>query len=140
MAHQKNNRQVPTLIPYFTVQSTSEAIQFYERAFGFQWDNVSEASSSGEVEHVEMSYKDILIMFSLEGAFGSPLKAPMSLKMEMPLTLYIYCDDVDALYRQAKAAGAQVLMEPNDAFWGDRVFQVQDRDGYRWMFAAPLES
>jgi uncharacterized glyoxalase superfamily protein PhnB len=50
----------------------------------------------------------------------------------------LYCDDVDALYKQATSNGAQSKMEPNDAFWGDRVCQVIDPDGYLWMFAKSL--
>lgn len=131
----------PTLIPCFFVQDTRKAIAFYEKAFGFVWRNQEKApqDEKGDIIHVEMSYKDVLVMFAPEGAFGSPVKTPASLQIQSPTTLYLYCDDVDQLYQQALAAGAASTMEPHDAFWGDRVCQVADINGYSWMFAKTLE-
>lgn len=31
-------KKYPTLIPYLTVHNPRKAIQFYETAFGFQWE------------------------------------------------------------------------------------------------------
>lgn len=131
----------PTLIPYLTVRNARKAIAFYEKAFGFVWDNTTENPPEGEdISHVEMRYRDILVMFAPEGAWGSPVKAPASLNIMSPTSLYLYCDDTDKLYKQAIAAGSISLMEPQDAFWGDRACQIQDPDGHRWMFATPLAS
>jgi uncharacterized glyoxalase superfamily protein PhnB len=49
--------------------------------------------------------------------------------------LYVYCDDVDALFNRAKAAGAQVVAAPSDMFYGDRVCKLKDPDGFDWYFA-----
>ena len=48
---------------------------------------------------------------------------------------YIYVEDVDAVYRRALKAGASVLMEPSDQFWGDRLAGVQDTSGICWWIA-----
>ncbi len=40
-----------------------------------------------------------------------------------------YVDDVDAHYAQAKAAGARVLSEPEDQFYGDRTYRAEDPEG-----------
>ena len=40
--------------------------------------------------------------------------------------MFLYVDDVDAVYKQAIDAGATSTMEPADQFWGDR-FEVGDR-------------
>lgn len=129
------NKNIPTMIPYLTVKNSKESIRFYEQAFGFNWLNAAETTESGEIEHVEMSYKDVLIMFASEGSFGSTNKAPITTSTRSPMSLYLYCDDLESLYQQAIKAGATSLMEPFDAFWGDRVFQVSDINGYEWMFA-----
>lgn len=129
----------PTMIPYLTVKNARKAIGFYEDAFGFKLLNVSEVDRSEEVSHVEMQYKDVLIMFAPEGVFGCTTKAPVTLGAEPPMNLYLYCDDVDTLYKNALKAGAVSLMEPNDAFWGDRVCQLKDPDGFMWMFAKTLK-
>lgn len=127
--------KIPTMIPYLTVGNTKSAIDFYEKAFGFKWLNSSEVDGDGEIQHVEMQYKDILIMFAPEGAFGGTTKTPATLGVQCPMNLYLYCDDVDTFHQQAIKAGAKSLMEPNDAFWGDRVCQLGDPDGFLWMFA-----
>lgn len=50
-----------------------------------------------------------------------------------------YVTDVDALYRQAVAAGLQPQAAPRDATWGERYFHVTDPDGHELSFAMPLQ-
>jgi catechol 2,3-dioxygenase-like lactoylglutathione lyase family enzyme len=49
-----------------------------------------------------------------------------------------YVPDVDALYRQALAAGLQPQAAPRDATWGERYFHLSDPDGHELSFATPL--
>ena len=125
----------PTLIPYLTVSDTKASIDLYQKAFGFKWLNESEVTADGTLDHVEMQYKDVLIMFAREACFGSTKKTFTKLGAEAPMTLYLYCDDVDQMHKTAVNAGMQSLMEPNDAHWGDRACCVKDPDGFEWMFA-----
>lgn len=62
-----------------------------------------------------------MIMFSPEGAPGYTARAPASPSVVSPMGFYLYCQDVDALRKRARNAGATVVSEPTDAFWGDRV-------------------
>lgn len=125
----------PGLIPYLTVQDAEKSIEFYEKAFGFKVGSDLGRDEQGKITHAEMSFNDVTIMFTPEGAYGSPNKAPITSGAPACISLYVYCQDIDKLYKQAMSAGAQSLMEPNDAFWGDRVCQVSDPDGFQWMFA-----
>ena len=50
-------------------------------------------------------------------------------------SLYVYCEDVDALFARAVAAGAKAIKPPQDQFYGDRTCTVEDQDGYWWNFA-----
>lgn len=129
--------KIPTMIPYLTVQNANESIKFYETAFGFVTKEAIKGEN-GETTHAEMLYKDVLIMFAPEGAYSSPVKAPKTLNVLPSICLYLYCDDVDAMYQQALNARASSLMEPQDSFWGDRICQVSDLNGFQWMFAKPL--
>lgn len=126
---------LPTMIPYLAVRNAKESIRFYEEAFGFEWVNSQEVDANGDIQHVEMRYKDVWIMFAQEGAFGGKTLSPKTLGTECSMNLYLYCDDVDALYQRGVKAGAESLMGPNDAFWGDRVCQLKDLNGFMWMFA-----
>jgi lactoylglutathione lyase len=43
--------------------------------------------------------------------------------------LWLYCDDVDAEIEALRSAGVEVLTEPEDTEWGERVASVVDPDG-----------
>jgi uncharacterized glyoxalase superfamily protein PhnB len=47
---------------------------------------------------------------------------------------YVVCDDPDALFARATAAGAEVLMPLHDTDYGSRDFMVRDPEGNRWSF------
>ena len=127
----------PWLSPYLTVRDAARASAFYERAFGFTNRGAS-ADDAGNIIHVEMTWHDALIMFAPEGASGGNCKAPATTGIEPSFNLYVYCEDVDALYARATAAGARGVVAPADMFWGDRMCQVADPDGYLWNFARHL--
>ena len=44
-------------------------------------------------------------------------------------------EEVDAVIAQAKAAGATILKEPEDVFWGGYSGYFADPDGYAWEVA-----
>jgi uncharacterized glyoxalase superfamily protein PhnB len=127
----------PELSPYFTVSNGPNAIKFYTEAFGFTLNHQAD-DPDGNFGHVSMKKGEVLIMFIPEGAYGSTKKTPAHLGIEAPLNFYVYCEDVDALYKQAIAHGAKSLMEPFDSFWGDRFCLVVDPDGYEWGFATHI--
>lgn len=127
---------VPQLFPYLTVQNAQRAIDFYRDAFGFYLSSDPAKDEQGNIQHAEMKFgQDCVIMFAPEGSWGSTKRAPATLGVSAALTLYTYCEDVDALYKQAMLNGAVSIMEPNDGFWGDRICGLIDPDGYEWMFA-----
>ena len=122
------------LSPYLTVRDAAIALECYEKAFGFARRNTMQGPD-GTIQHAEMAYQDITIMFSPEGTYGGTCKAPATSHVEVPISLYVYCADVDAITQQARQAGARVLSEPADMLWGDRMARLQDPDGYVWSFA-----
>jgi PhnB protein len=53
----------------------------------------------------------------------------------MPVFLYVYVDDVDAIYRRAIDAGATSVEKPLDLPYGDRRGMVKDAWGNLWQIA-----
>lgn len=53
-------------------------------------------------------------------------------------TLTIHTGDVNALWRRALEAGAEVSLPLQDAFWGDRHGEITDPFGHRWALAQHL--
>src|SRR3989338_5629269 len=122
------------LVPYLMVEDAGKAVDFYEKVFGFEVLSKA-ADESGKIFHAEMKYKDIVIMCGQAGMWSGEAKTPKQGNYISPITLYLYCDDVDALYKKVTKAGGKTLAEPADQFWGDRMFQAVDLDGHAWSFA-----
>src|SRR5262245_60584389 len=123
----------PWLIPYLLVKDADAALDFYQRAFGFE-KKMAMPGPNGKTAHAEMIWRDAAIMFGPEGA-GCPGKAPATSGVYPPVGLYVYVDDVDALFARATAAGAKAEKPVQDMFWGDRMCQLIDPDGHTWSFA-----
>src|SRR5262245_57245905 len=99
--------KMPWLLPYIVVKDADKALAFYEKAFGFTPLNVVKGDD-GKAQHVEMMFKEAVVMFAPEGAHGSTHRSPASLGVPSSVTLFVYCEDVDALCARARAAGATV--------------------------------
>lgn len=127
------------LIPYLTVSDVEASIDFCHRAFGFESEGTV-PGPDGRIMHASMKYQGAtVIMFSPEGSMGDQtMRTPAHMGVELPMNLYVYCPDVDALAAQARAAGAVILQGPEDMFWGDRWVGLRDPDGYFWSFATNI--
>jgi uncharacterized glyoxalase superfamily protein PhnB len=121
----------PTICPYLLYEDTAAAMQFLEKAFGFRERMVTK-NDDGTLSHCEMELGDAVVMM------GTPpgVKSPKRLGV-VNAGLFVHVDDVDALYEQAKAAGAEVE-ELADQPYGVRSFGAKDPEGHQWWFAKPL--
>lgn len=126
------------LIPYLTVADPDVSLDFYQRAFGFE-RGFTMSGPESRTAHASMNYQGAtIVMFGPEGMGGGSMRTPAHSGTEIPLNLYVYCADVDALTARAREAGAEVLAEPRDMFWGDRMVSLRDPDGYLWSFATKV--
>jgi uncharacterized glyoxalase superfamily protein PhnB len=64
----------------------------------------------------------------------SPLDAGLTTVM-----LNVYVHDIDAHYAHARAQGADITMELDDAFFGERRYEATDLEGHRWHFGERFE-
>ena len=55
------------------------------------------------------------------------------------IQLMVRVNNVDEHYAHARREGADITMELNDAFYGERRYEATDLEGHRWHFAEPLE-
>lgn len=122
------------ITPYLTVRDAAATRTFYEQASGFS-ETEMVPRKDGSPAHVGMSLGgESVVMFSPEGMCEG-MQSPVTSGHAMPVNLYVYCDDVDQFVDHARNAGATVLSEPEDMFWGDRMARLADPDGYLWTFA-----
>ncbi len=126
---------MPWLTPYLVVKNAEAALDFYQRAFGFE-KKFAMPGPDGRIRHAEVKHEEAVIMFGPENNTGAcDAQAPATTGISPPVGLYLYCSDVDALFASATAAGARATQPPHDEFWGDRICQVYDPDGHQWTFA-----
>jgi uncharacterized glyoxalase superfamily protein PhnB len=68
------------------------------------------------------------------GCPGADYRNPKQLG-QITQQLYIFVEDVDAHCARARAAGAEIVREPADQFYGDRQYGAKDPEGHCWFFA-----
>jgi len=125
-----------TITPQLVINGAAAAIDFYQRAFGaVELGRMS--SPDGSVMHSELRLGGSMLFVADE--FGDPLvRAPESLGASSA-SLYLYVEDVDAVFRRAVEAGALPTMAVQTMFWGDRMGQVRDPWGHVWDLATRVE-
>jgi len=128
--------EIHEVYPYLRVHSTSEAIDFYARAFGAK-ELFRLTEPSGRVGHAEIKIGPTTVMLSDEypehGICG-----PRALG-GTTFCLHLHVEDVDALFAQAVAAGATVVRPLKDEFYGERGGTVRDPFGHEWLLGAHIE-
>jgi uncharacterized glyoxalase superfamily protein PhnB len=55
------------------------------------------------------------------------------------VTLTLLVPDLHKVYTVVQEAGLEILLEPIDEFYGDRVFMFLDPDGYEWKIAQTIK-
>ena len=99
------------------------------------------ADARGAVAHATMSFRGSTIGVAGEWeGIGKPW-APA--QMLSPQTIGNVCtqfmwveleDGIDAHCERARAAGARIVQEPEDQFYGARTYRALDLDGHVWNF------
>ena len=119
------------IIPYLMIDGASDALDFYQRAFGAT-ESYRLEMPGGAVGHAEMVVNGATVYLAdasddMEGDAANPVKLGGS-----SVLLHQYVTDVDAAAEQAVAAGATLVRPPEDQFYGDRAAMVADPFGHLW--------
>jgi PhnB protein len=125
-----------TLQIYLAVEDASKAIDFYKEAFGAK-ETIRMPGPDGKVAHAELQIGDSKLMLS--DPFPQSNVRPPSERGGPTASIFMYVDDVDATFEQAQRAGATVVSELEDMFWGDRFGTVADPFGQVWAMATHKE-
>lgn len=121
-----------TLSAYITIKGCSDAIEFYKKAFGAK-EIGRLLMPDGSIAHAEIEIEGSLLMMADENLeWGN--KGPLTIGGN-PMTFGLYVKDADAAFQKAVEAGGTVVMPVADMFYGDRVGQVMDPFGYKWMIS-----
>jgi uncharacterized glyoxalase superfamily protein PhnB len=67
-------------------------------------------------------------------------KSPLSVDGANTQTVHMQLtEDIDAHCERARAAGAQIVAEPETQFYGDRTYRALDPEGHMWTFAQTVK-
>ncbi len=125
-----------TVTPYLAVKGAAHAIEFYTKAFGAK-EMFRLPAPDGKLGHAEIMIGDSFIMLADENPDEGFL-GPQS-RGGATSNIMLYVEDVDALVRQAVAAGATLLSPVEDKFYGDRSGRLADPFGHLWDIATHVE-
>lgn len=120
------------VVPYLMYDDAPAALEFLCRAFGFE-ERFRMPRPDGAVMHAEVGFQDSVVMLA-SNVEGSGTASPRSLPARHGLVL-CYVDDVDAHHERAVKAGAEIIAELQDQFYGDRSYGARDPEGHHGYFA-----
>ena len=125
-----------TATPYLIISGAADAIEFYKRAFGAA-EVMRLPAPGGKVVHAEIQIGDSRIMLADE-APEMGYQGPKALGGS-PVSICLYVEDVDTLFKQALDAGGKQQREVQDQFYGDRSGTLEDPFGHVWTVATHKE-
>lgn len=117
-----------TVSPYLVVDDPKAMLEFVKSAFGAQERELVTAPD-GTIAHCEVKIGDSVIMIGSTPPGMNPTSS----------MLHIYTADCDAVFQQAIEAGATVVREVADQYYGDRTGGVADKFGNSWWIATHIE-
>lgn len=122
------SRGMQSMYPVLKYEDAHAAIDFLERAFGFERHAVYDGEQGG-VGHAELKFKDEYVML------GSTNEGEERFNQGAGrYSLYVVVDDPDAHHARARDAGATIERELADQHYGSREYTARDPEGNLWSF------
>jgi uncharacterized glyoxalase superfamily protein PhnB len=127
---------------HLVVPRFPDAVTFYKTVFGAEERQVN-PGPDGKVWHAEVviSGVRVLLMESFED-MGLVAREPQPTargRDQDHVMLNVIVENVDETFQRAVGAGSVGMIEPHDAFWGDRYAEFRGPDGHRWALSKRLE-
>ena len=119
-----------SVTPYLSIKGAKDAIEFYKNAFGAV-EAFRLPTPTGEIGHADIVIGNSHIMLS-EPCEESPMPSPEALGGST-IGIYLYVENVDALFSRAVKAGAAIVKPVEDQFYGDRMGTLKDPYGHVWF-------
>ena len=127
----------PSFASALSYRDPKAALLWLEEAFGIEPVMVI-LGADGELAHAEMTFGDGLIMVGSE--WRADTKSPASVGGTNTQSVHIHLDtDIDAHCERARKAGAEIIMEPENQFYGDRTYRAKDLEGHIWSIGQTVE-
>ncbi len=124
--------RLPDIYPRLAYEDERAALDYLGRVF--QLEEIREARMETEESMLAwLRIGDGVVMIGHANAEIHRIYSPRSLG-NTTVQMMVYVPNVDAHYAHAVAAGADITMELQDAFYGERRYEATDLEGHRWHF------
>jgi len=120
-------------VPGMLYRNAPEAIKWLCRVFGFEKHAVHKGKDK-LVHHAELTLGSGMIMLGSvrDNETSRMLKLPDEIGGAETRGVNLIVDDADAVYKRAKAAGAEIVLDIEDKPYGGRGFACRDLEGRLW--------
>ena len=120
-----------TVVPALRYADAVAAIEFLTNAFGFEARMVVEGPG-GSIEHAQLVHGTGMVMLGSDrdDQFGTFVRSGG----RSSTSVYVVVDDVAAHAEVARAAGADIVSEPEEQDYGGSNYVVRDPEGNIWSF------
>jgi uncharacterized glyoxalase superfamily protein PhnB len=128
----------PTFGSAIAYKDPRAALEWLEKAFGFE-TTLLITDENGTPVHSEMSFVDSYVMVG--GEWAENVRSPLSLGGANTQTVHVQLEGgIDEHCERARLAGATILQEPEDQFYGDRTYRALDLEGHMWTFGQTVRA
>jgi PhnB protein len=124
--------------PRLVVRDGAAAIEFYRNAFGAEEVGERFTDPGGRLIHAVIRIGDSMVMIT-DDMIDGPAAAPDRVEGLVTCIMSLYWDDVDAAWERAVGAGAAVVFDLADQFYGERGGRLRDPFGQQWMMSQHIE-
>jgi uncharacterized glyoxalase superfamily protein PhnB len=128
--------ETPTFTAAACYRDPKAALEWLARAFGFEVTMaIDDPGNDPRNCHYEMAIEGrgrIII----GGEWADWTRSPASIGGVNTQSIHVdLASDLDAHRERARAAGATIVAEPEDQFYGDRTYRAVDPEGHVWTFS-----
>ena len=120
----------PNIIPGLRYLDAPAAIDWLVSVLGFEAAFVVPGDDGG-IAHAQLRLGAGMIMLGSVRPGVWPVHSPRQSGLATQ-GVYICVADIDAHYRRAKSAGAEIIQELQDTDYGSREFALRDPEGHPW--------
>ncbi|MFN0091525.1 MAG: VOC family protein [Acidimicrobiales bacterium] len=127
----------PTFVSALHYRDPKAALAWLESAFGFELTMAIDGPDGDALMgHYEMSSGDGRGRIMVGGEWHDAARSPASLDGVNTQSVHVeLAGGLDAHCARARAAGAAIAQEPEDQFYGDRIYRAVDLEGHQWTFS-----
>jgi uncharacterized glyoxalase superfamily protein PhnB len=124
-----------SIVPSLRYRNALAAIDWLVRAFGFEKHALYLGPDNTTVMHAQLIFGNGMVMLgSVDNGseIGKLTVQPDEIGLRETKGIYLIVSDADQVHANAKAAGAEMVLDIRDMDYGGRAFTCRDLEGHLW--------